>query len=130
VQETKPDPKEFKSYFDTHRGKVVRAWEDGTLEEARTEMGVGGFVVGHFGDGTTYTSQVPNVCFQLKSTDRFFPDAKKKKDENKKQTNKKVDKAKPNKKEEQGAQVSPKKKCTPTTKKKKGYTTSASTCRA
>jgi hypothetical protein len=115
VQETKPDPKEFKSYFDTHRGKVVRAWEDGTLEEAKTEMGVGGFVVGHFGDGTTYTSQVPNVCFQLKNTDRFFCDAKKK-DENKKQTNKKVEQAKPTKKQE--AQGSPKKKCTPTTKKK------------
>jgi hypothetical protein len=71
----------FKTYFDTRRGKVVRALEDGTLEEAITEKGDGGFVVGHFGDGTTYKSEVPNVCFELKNTERFFPDAKRKRAE-------------------------------------------------
>ena len=116
----------FKTYFDTHRGKVVRAFEDGTLEEAITEKGDGGFVVGHFGDGTTYKSEVPNVCFELKNEQRFFP-AKKTKGRKKKQTNKKTKKAKTQKAKAKGstkkakAKGSPKKKCTPTANKKGKY---------
>jgi len=61
-----------KAYFDTHRGKIVKAWDDGSVEEAKTEKGEGGFLVGYFADGSTYASQVPNVCFELKNTEKFF----------------------------------------------------------
>ena len=33
-------------YFDFHQGKVVRAWADGRVEEATTEEGDDGFIVG------------------------------------------------------------------------------------
>jgi hypothetical protein len=33
-------------YFDFHQGKVVRAWADGKVEEATTEEGDDGFIVG------------------------------------------------------------------------------------
>ena len=79
-----------KAYFDTHRGKIVKAWDDGSVEEAKTEKGEGGFLVGYFADGSTFTSQVPNVCFELKNTEKLFSEAKKKRKGKKKtQTNKK-----------------------------------------
>ena len=39
-EEDKPTNQgKFNIYFDRHRGKVVKAWEDGSVEEAATEMG-------------------------------------------------------------------------------------------
>ena len=61
-----------KAYFDTNRGKNVKAWDDGSVEEAKTEKGEGGFLVGYFADGSTFTSQVPNVCFELKNPEKFL----------------------------------------------------------
>jgi len=66
----------FKHYFDHHRSKVVRAWEDGSMDEAVTEQGTEGFVVGTFEDGTTWTSEVPNVAFDV-SAGTFFSKTKK-----------------------------------------------------
>ena len=52
-----------KVYFDFHRGKVVRAWADGTVEESNTKEGDDGFIIGDLEDGFTFTSEVPNVAF-------------------------------------------------------------------
>jgi len=74
-KEEKPKGR-FKHYFDHHRCKVVCAWEDGTVEEARTEQGSEGFVVGIFEDGTAWTSEVPNVAL-AGPTANFFGKKKK-----------------------------------------------------
>ena len=62
-EEDKPTKQgKFNNYFDQHRGKVVKAWADGSVEEVATERCEEGIMVGHFKDGTTFTSEVPNVC--------------------------------------------------------------------
>jgi len=64
-----------KVYFDFHRGKVVRAWADGTVEVSNTKEGDDGFMIGEFEDGFTFTSEVPNVAFH--ALESFQPKGKK-----------------------------------------------------
>ena len=68
-----------KHYFDHHKGKVVRAWQDGSVDEANTQQGAEGFVVGVFEDGLTWTSEVPNVALVLGDPGPLFSSRKKKK---------------------------------------------------
>ena len=56
-EEDKPTKQgKFNIYFDQHRGQIVKAWEDGSVEEVATGRGEEGFLVGHFKYGTTFTS--------------------------------------------------------------------------
>jgi hypothetical protein len=68
-----------KHYFDHHKGKVVRAWQDGSVDEADTQQGAEGCVVGVFEDGVTWTSEVPNVALDLGDPGPFFSSKKNKK---------------------------------------------------
>jgi len=54
-------------FFDMSKNKVVRAFKDGTLEEAKTEVGPDGFLIGVFEDGQSFTTEVPNVSWGLPS---------------------------------------------------------------
>ena len=54
-----------KMYFDAYKGLVVRSWVDGLVEEAVTTAGENGFVVGKFEDGMIFTTEIPNVCWQV-----------------------------------------------------------------
>ena len=60
VAETTPRGRS-KMYFDMSKNTVVRAFTDGSLEEARTEEGPDGFLIGVFADGTIYNTEIPNV---------------------------------------------------------------------
>ncbi len=64
--------------FDHHNGKVVRAWQDGSVDEADTQQGAEGFVVGVFEDGLAWTSEVPNVALNLGDPGPFFSSKKRK----------------------------------------------------
>jgi len=44
-------------YFDMSKNKVVRAFRDGTLEEAKTEEGPDGFLRGVLEDGQIFTNK-------------------------------------------------------------------------
>ena len=54
-----------KTYDDDCLGKVVRAWLGGNVEVSDTREGEDGFVYGVFEDGTTFTTEVPNVVWGL-----------------------------------------------------------------
>ena len=69
--------RQCKHYFDHHKGQVVRAWQDGSVDEADTQQGAEGFVVGVFEDGPTWTSEVPNVALDLGDPGPFFSSKKK-----------------------------------------------------
>ena len=49
---------------------MVRAWSDGNVEAVDTREGEDGFVVGVFEDGTTFTTEVPNVVWGLQKKKR------------------------------------------------------------
>ena len=44
---------------------MVRAWSDGTVEISDTREGDEGFVHGVFEDGSSFTTEVPNVVWGL-----------------------------------------------------------------
>ena len=44
---------------------MVRAWSDGSVEVSDTREGEDGFIYGVFEDGTTFTTDVPNVVWGL-----------------------------------------------------------------
>ena len=66
IEDTTPRVKN-KMYFDMNKNTVVRTFRDGTLEEAQTEKGSGGFLTGAFEDGSIFTTEVPNVSWGLPS---------------------------------------------------------------
>ena len=81
-QPAKESPKgRSKMYFDMHRNKVVRAWTDGSLEEATTKEGPEGFVIGVFQDGQIFETEVPNISWGLPSRQALKEEEDKKKQE-------------------------------------------------
>ena len=60
------------------------------MDEAYTQQGAEGFVVGVFEDGPTWTSEVPNVALDLGDPGPFFSSKKKKKGGGKRKNKKKA----------------------------------------
>jgi hypothetical protein len=82
------------------RDKVVRAFTDGMVEEAHTEEGPDGFLMGIFADGTIWHTEIPNVT-------RGLPSRKSMKDE---EDRKRKQKRKKNKLQRQKQRLKQKKK--------------------
>jgi hypothetical protein len=87
IEDTTPKGKS-KMYFDMCRNKVVRAFKDGSVEEAETEKGPGGFLIGVFADGQTFTTEVPNVSWGLASRKALQEEEDRKKKKQGKKRNK------------------------------------------
>lgn len=68
--------REHKTYYDPHLDTVVRAYTDGSLEHGTTHKGPRGFLVGHFPDGTTWESEIPNLTQELPQAPPQQPPAK------------------------------------------------------
>lgn len=84
VAETTPRGRS-KMYFDMSKNTVVRAFTDGSLEEAHTEEGPDGFLIGVFADGTIYNTEIPNVTKGLPTRKSLKEEDDKKKEAEKEQ---------------------------------------------
>ena len=54
-----------KQSYDELFAEVVRAWWEGNVEVSDSREGDDGFAYGVFEDGTTFTTEVPNVVWGL-----------------------------------------------------------------
>jgi len=86
VAETTPRGRS-KMYFDMSRDKVVRAFSDGMVEEAHTEEGPDGFLMGIFTDGTIFNTEIPNVTRGLPSRKSMKDEEDRKKEAEKDEKN-------------------------------------------
>ena len=115
IEDTTPKGKS-KMYFDMCKNKVVRAFRDGTLEEAETEKGPGGFLIGVFADGQTFTTEVPNVSWGLASRKALQEEEDRKKEEAREE--KKIAKAKAKAEAKEKSKAEAKEKAKPKAKAK------------
>jgi hypothetical protein len=115
IEDTTPKGKS-KMYFDMCKNKVVRAFRDGTLEEAETEKGPGGFLIGVFADGQTFITEVPNVSWGLASRKALQEEEDRKKEEAREE--KKVAKAKAKAEAKEKSKAEAKEKAKPKAKAK------------
>ena len=108
MEDTTPRGKS-KMYFDMNKNKVVRTFRDGTLEEAQTEKGPGGCLIGVFEDGSIFTTEVPNVSWGLPSRKVFKEEEDRKKEADREEKKLAKAKAKAEAKEKSKAEAKKKK---------------------